>query len=245
MPKGSLIISKALISLQGIAFIFRPRLGLILGQILGISSLAYAQSNSGASELVGSIKIMSNYVDHGITQSNKGPSLLLQTGYEIGAGRIGVRAANVKYEDESVSIEGAVYGDYKFVFTSNTDLTVKNDLIRYYSDATRSKIKVELDLNLFSYHVRFMREDNFEGTKKVRDWYGFGKDWVLSQSFKLNTTVGYSMVENYDNFFDTYVGITYFAAKLSGTIANTYINKSSQFNGHGNPATFLILDIKF
>ncbi len=217
-----------------------------LGFILFFSPMAMAQNkDSGVSELLGDLKIMTNYQERGITQSGRNAAIYLDLGYEIGAGRVGGAAANSQYDYELVSGEARVYGEYKFVFTPNTDLRIRNDLVRYFEESRRSKIVVLLDQNLFSYHVLFQREDNFEGTKKMRNWYGFGKDWILSQSFKINTTVGYSMVENYDNFFDTYVGFTMVGSKLNVTIANTYISKSAQFGGAADPSTFLILDIKF
>jgi uncharacterized protein (TIGR02001 family) len=213
--------------------------------LMSVANSALAQSSSGISEMMGEINIMSNYVDKGITQSNKSACVLTNIRYEIGQGKIGVQAANVQYENEETNLKAGIFGEYKFVFTANTDLRIRNDLVRYFSDSNRSKIQVLLDQNLFSYHVLLMREDNFEGTKKTRNWYGFGKDWLLSGSFILNTTVGYSMVDSFDNFFDVYLGVTYKGQKISPTLATTYVSNSSQFNGAADLATFLVLNIQF
>ncbi len=219
-----------------------------IGCALALSpSFVWAQQKpSATSRMYGEVGLMSNYVDKGITQSNKNISVGAGFGYQFGSqGRIGIDAASVNYQNESANVELAGFGEYKFIFTPNADLRIRNDLVRYFSEGIRNKVKVLLDQNFFDYHVLLFREDNFEGTKKPRNWFAFHKDWNFSPSVIFPTTVGYSMVENFDNYFDTRVGVSYLAGNLTASAFHTWVSNSSQFNGQADMAFFIVVAAKF
>lgn len=228
------------------------RLAFILSLLLAFSLLhlivspAEAQQNSGnnntnnspqlISNLYGEIQIMSNYVEKGLTQSDASPSMGADLGYGFGGyGRIGVKANSVKYENEDVSIAMSLYGEYRFIFSQNTNLTLRNDLVRYFSTNTRDNIVISLDQNIFDYHFLFEYEDNFEGTKTNRNWFGFHKDWLLSPSYQFNLTVGYSMLEidGFNNYFDTKAGVSFINSNLTAGVFHTYNSQQSQFGEQG------------
>lgn len=196
------------------------------------SKKVFAQSTSNISKMYGEIGLTTNYVDRGITQSNKGPSLNAGLGYHFGGqGKIGLEAASVNYPNESANVEMRVFGEYKFVFSQNADLRLRDDLVRYFSEDTRSKMLVSLDQNIMGYHILVSREDNFEGTKKPRNWFALHKDWPFGTSYQLTGTVGYSMVENYDAFFDALAGVNYLVSNMTFGLSTTYVSSSSQFQG--------------
>ncbi len=221
----------------------------LLGALLctTFSTLSGAQQRGPtASKMYGEVSLQSDYVDKGLTQSNKTISIGAEAGYWFGGqGRIGMHANSVNYVNESATVELAGFGEYRFVFTPNTDLRIRNDLFRYFSDSTRSKVAVLLDQNFFDYHVLLFREDNFEGTKKPRNWFAFHKDWIYSPSLQINTTVGYSMVEDYDNYFDTRAGLTYLTGNVSASVFNTYVSNNSQFGDKADTAFFVAVAAKF
>jgi len=220
----------------------------ILGAMLctTFSTLSEAQSGSSASKMYGVASLQSNYVEKGITQSNKTISVGAEAGYWFGGqGRIGVHANSVSYLGESATVELAGFGEYKFIFTPNADLRIRNDLVRYFAEGIRNKVVVLIDQNFFTYHVLLSREDNFEGTKRPRNWFAFHKDWIFSPSVQLNTTVGYSMVEDFDNYFDTRAGITYLTGNITASFVNTYVSAASQFAGRADTAFFVVLAAKF
>lgn len=219
--------------------------GVLLSTSFSIVSHAQTRGPT-ASKMYGEVSLQSNYVDRGLSQSNKTISVGAEAGYWFGGqGRIGMHANSVSYVNETATVELAGFGEYKFIFTQNADLRIRNDLIRYFSQDTRNKILVLLDQNFFDYHVLVSREDNFEGTKKPRNWFAFHKDWIYSPSIQFNTTVGYSMVEDFDNYFDTRVGLTYLTGNITASLVNTYVSNSSQFGDEAETAFFVILAAKF
>lgn len=211
-----------------------------------VSQTTFAQAKAGSMEMFGEVGLHSNYVDKGLTQSDKTISVITNLGYQLGPqGRIGLNAASVKYQNESANVKLGIFGEYKFIFTPNADLRIRNDLVRYFSEGVRNKVEVLIDQNFFSYHVMLFREDNFEGTKRPRNWFAFHKDWDYSPNIQFNTTVGYSMVEDFNNYIDTRVGATYISGKASFSLVNTYVSSSSQFSGRADTAYFVVINVKF
>lgn len=206
---------------------------------------AHAQAQS--SRLYGGVGLTTNYVYRGLTHSKKSPSMNAALGYAFGNnGRIGFEGASVSYLDENANLEVRLLTDYKFVFTQATDLQFRLDWVRYFPEGIRDKVIVTLDQNLWGYHILASREDNFEGTKNPRNWFGLHKDWAYTQSIQFNTTFGYSMPTGYNSYFDTRVAATYlFSNTFTIALVNTYVSAASQFAGRGDTAFFLTLDAKF
>jgi uncharacterized protein (TIGR02001 family) len=219
--------------------------GLFIAALI-VSSLSLAQQTPSISKLYGEVSLMSNYVDKGLTQSDAGISVGAGAGYAFGTqGRIGLHAASVNYPGEDANVEVAGFGEFKFVFTPNSDLRLRNDWIRFTPENQRDRVAVLLDQNIFTYHVLLFREDNFEGTKKPRNWFAFNKDWNYSTSIQLNATVGYSMVDGYDNYFDTRVGASYLTGPVTISLVNTYVSEPDQFGNRADMAFFLVVAAKF
>lgn len=212
----------------------------------GFKKVIAQESSAGMSKMNGQIGITTNYVDRGLTQSNKQPSIAAAFDYRFGGGgRLGFEAANVEYPEESARIEMRGFGEYTFVFTSNADLRIRNDWVQYMNGGQRNKTVVLLDQNFFSYHVLFSREDNFEGTKNSRNWFAFQRDWPFWRGTILGTTVGYSMVEGYDSFLDALLKVKYPLGSFNLSLALTYVTNSSQFNGQADPSVYVAVDTKF
>lgn len=207
-------------------------------------SLSFASAQT--SKMVGDISVMSNSVEHGISQSNKGPAVDTGFGYLFGSqGKIALSAGSVTYPGESANVRLGFYGEYKFIFSNTADLKVRNDWIRYFSEGVRNKTIISLDQNLSNWHILMLREDNFEGSTTPRNWFGLNKDWAMGRMI-LGTTLGYSQVASpYENYFDTRVGLTYPMGNLALSVANTYVSKSAQFNGRADTAFFLIITVNF
>jgi hypothetical protein len=118
-------------------------------------------------------------------------------------------------------------------------------VVRYFSEDHRNKMLVTLDQDFFGYHFLFSREDNFEGTKNSRNWFGFHRDWPWGTSFQVNLTAGYSMVQNYDAYFDGLLGVSYLMSNVTLSLAGTYVSNSSQFNGQADPFVVFGLEARF
>lgn len=207
-------------------------------------SFPFAEAQT--SKLVGEISIRSNDVDRGITQSNKGPSVGAGFGYMFGKeGKIALDSASVAFPGEGANVRLGFFGEYKFIFSPTADLKVRNDWVRYFSEDKRNKTIISLDQNFSGWHILVSREDNFEGTKTARNWFGLHRDFPMG-SLILDTTLGYSQVASpFDNYFDTRVGLTYPSTNLSISLFNTYVSKADQFNGQADMAFFILLVVNF
>lgn len=229
-----------------IVSIFRPKtFAALFVSFIAMSAIAQ-QKPAESARMYGEVGLSSNYVEKGLTQSNKTISVAAATGYQFaGQSRIGLNANSVHYEGENANVELDPFVEFKFTFTPNADLRMRNDMVRYFAEGVRNKVMLLLDQNFFTYHVLLFREDNFEGTKKPRNWFAFNKDWIYTPSIQFNTTAGYTMVENFDNYFDTRVGVTYLTSNITISFVNTYVSNASQFGGRADTAYFLILNAKF
>lgn len=215
---------------------------LFLGLLVNCND-SWAQT---ASKMYGEVGLTNNYVDKGITQSNKNLSFAAGLGYWFGGqGRIGVDATSVKYVSNDATMEIRFLGEYKFIFTPNSNLKIRNDFYRYSPSSQRDKILVGLDQELFTYHVLYSYEDNFEGTKSARSWFAFNHDFPFMTSYLLNATLGYSMVSGYTSYFDTRLGISYATSNINIGIFNTYVSAASEFDGEADMAFFLAFTAKF
>lgn len=218
------------------------------GVLILLMSLVSLTSHAQTSKMYGEVAVMSNFVEKGLSQSNKGPAVDAGLGYWFGTqGRIGISADSVKYPNDGANVRLAGFGEYKFIFSPTSDLRVRNDLLQYYSEGLRNGTIITLDQNFSGYHVIISREDNFEGTKTQRNWFGMAKDWPYGTSYQINLTAGYSMVDAalYNSFFDTRLGFSYVTSSLTVSLINTWVSSPAQFDGIADTSFFLVLAAKF
>jgi uncharacterized protein (TIGR02001 family) len=215
-----------------------------------IAPTVFAQQSAGSGpRLYGDIKLTTDYVEKGLTQTDKNPSVIAGFGYWFGPqGRIGVQASNVEYEAFDSTMRADVFGEYKFLFTPNADLKLKTSYSQYSPAAGRNNLLTGLDQNLSTYHFLFEHDDNFEGTKTRRDWVAFHKDWNLDTSYLFSVTVGYSMLQKtgLKNYIDTRIGASYASTNFFAGIYHCYNSKASQFtDGQGDMAFLIEGGVKF
>ena len=214
------------------------------------SNFAIAQgqaTNPGnMSRMYGEIALTNNYVDRGLTQSDKAASIYAGAGYWFGNnGRIAFGANSVNYPSEEANVEARLLGEFKFNFTSLTNLKIRNDFVRYFPADKRNRIEMSLDLDISGNHFIVLRDDNFDGTRLARTWYAFHKNWLMGTSTSVDTTVGYSTIPTYSSFFDTRLGLNYVSGNMTYSVANTYVSAASQFNGLAEMMFFAIIAAKF
>lgn len=225
---------------------FKNAILLIFTLLCGSIGYSQTEYRANTSKMYGEIGVTTNYVEKGITQSNKGPSLNAGLGYLFGPqARIGFQAASVTYPNESASVQMSLLGEYKFIFGAGQDLKVRNNFYRYFSESLRNKVQVNLDYTYVAHHILYMYEDNFEGTRGVRNWYGYSRDIAYSPTYKIPFTVGYSMASGYTSYFDTKVGFAYFSPNITAGVYNTFVSSSSQFGGQADIAFLAEVVAKF
>lgn len=225
---------------------------IILAVLNFFCARAHAQSASGKDEfqpgkLFARVAIATNHVEQGLTQTEGSPSIQATLGYKWEQFRVGLWGTNVKFTDSEDSVNLRLFLAYRFIFTSNADLTVRYDFNRYYNDGYRNGPITGLNLNLFKYHVLYDRVENWEGTGSDVVRYGFEKEWELATDLTLLTGFGYNMLGDSDlsNYFDVVSSLGYQLAGLKYELVGTYNSASSQFGSRGGPFFFLRFSATF
>ncbi len=240
---------------------FFSKLNLILAPItlfLLCSALsagfAQAQQRSDSksdksNKLYGEASIVTNYVDKGVTQSDKAPALQADLGYQMGPqARLGLWGSSVKFPSATENLNLRIYFDVKVDFTSNTNLVLRYDLNRYFQSDQHNGSILGLDFSSFNYHVLFQMDDNFEGLKSgSANWFAFKKEFQWARGFIFTPQLGYTQtaVSGYSSYFDTRVSIGYKFADVLYELVNTYNSSSSQFSGRGDLTFLFGLNARF
>ena len=227
---------------------------LVLAALTLHVSTAWSQQKSDSrsdkgNKLYGEASIVSNYVDKGVTQSDKAPALQAGFGYQMGPqARLGLWGSSVKFPSGGENLNLRFYADVKMDFTSNTNLILKYTFNRFFQADQHNGTILGLDFASFGYHVLFEMDDNFEGQKSGgATWYAFKKDFQLPASFILTPQLGYTQttVSGYNSYFDTRVSLGYKFADVFYELVNTYNSNSSQFSGRGEMAFLFALTVRF
>lgn len=198
-------------------------------------------------KLFARVSIGTNHVELGVTQTESSPSVQALLGYKWEQFRIGLWGSNVKFGTSNESVNLRLFAAYRFIFTSRADLTVRYDMNKYYNSSTRDGSITGLDLNLFDYHVKYDKNDNWEGTDSESVRYGFEKEFSVSNGVLLGTGVGYNMVDadSFTNYFDARASLGYTLAEIKCELIGTLTSNSSQFGGHGGPFLFVNFSATF
>lgn len=199
-----------------------------------------------AGHLYGEAGLTTNWIENGVSQTDKGFALQSGLGYKWTQFRTGLWGSNVKFPGSDDTLNLRLYLMYKFVFTNNADLNVRYDFNKYFSAGDRNGSLIGLDLNIFKYHVLLDQNSNFEGGGQSRRW-GFMKDYQIPWNLNLNVNAGYNMVSDagFTNYFDVKTQATYRYADITYALGNSFNSGSSQFGGRGDIAFFLSLGAQF
>ncbi|MBX3016721.1 MAG: TorF family putative porin [Bdellovibrionaceae bacterium] len=212
----------------------------------------HAQSTTAKDEfqpgkLFARVAIATNHVEQGLTQTEGSPVVQTTLGYKWEQFQLGLWGSNVKFTGTDDSVNLRLFAAYRFIFTSNADLTARYDFNRYYNAGTRNGAITGLDLNLFKYHVMYDRIENWEGTGYDSIRYGFEKEWELATDFTMLTGFGYNMLSDPDfsNYFDVVASLGYRLAGLKYEFVGTYNSASGQFGSRAGPFFFLRFSATF
>lgn len=206
------------------------------------------KTEKGAERFFGEVSILTDYIRKGVTQTNHDPAFQTGVGYEFSPSfRLGIWGSNVNYENESVHLNLKAYFSYRFFMTANANLLLRHDLDRYYKSTSRNGTNTSLDLTLFSYHVLYLKDDNWEGTQTQSSWFAFRKEFPYSASTAIEATAGYSMVDvnDYNNYIDLKAAYIYRENPIKLSAEITMTSNASQFNGRGNMALALQVATQF
>ena len=205
-----------------------------------LTHFSYAEEQKGGKEqgrIFNEISILSDYIRQGLTQTNHDPAFQTGVGYEFHPQlRVGIWGSNASYENENTHLNFKTYFSYRLLFTQNSTLLVRYDLSNYYKATSRNGPVLSLDLILFSFHILYSKDDNWEGTDTEGSWVGVKKEFDFSAETALSVIVGYSQLDlaTIDNYADAEIAYIYKLnpVKISAHLTGT--SNSSQFHGRGD-----------
>lgn len=219
-----------------------------------LSPRLWAQQKSDAksdksNKLYGEAAIVTNYVDKGVTQSDKAPALQAGFGYQMGPqARLGLWGSSVKFPSATENLNLRMYADIKMEFTSNTNMVMRYDFNRYFQSDQHNGSLLGLDLSTFGYHVLFEMNDNWEGLRSGgATWFAFKKEFQLPRGFVFTPQLGYTQTSaaGYASYFDTRTSIGYKFADVMYELVHTFNSNGSQFAGRGNMTVLFGLNVRF
>ncbi len=203
-------------------------------------------SNSPSFRLTGDAELTSNFVERGVTQSDRDPALQAAFWFNFGPQfRAGIGGTNVGYEGSESRFRLMYNADIKVPFSERTDLTIVVSNHNYYKPDNRNGWVYGLHLRLYEkWKIKYESITNWEGTTKQVNYIAGSYEYDLSERWRLPTQLGYSMVPTdiagYNSYYDLRTGAHFVQnTALRYKIDLTYNSSASQF---GNRAgIFLIL----
>lgn len=196
-----------------------------------------ARNSSATFNLTGSAKLLSHYVEKGLSQTNESPALQGSFWFNMGPQfRFGLWGSNVNYKNGSEHLVLKPSADIKVSFTQNTDMVLKYSQNIYYSTSSRNGNTIGAQLNTFGYRINYEMDSNWEGTNSSATYFSVGKPTTLATRWIWDNEVGYTMLSQAElsNFFNLRTGIGTKAGQLFYEASLTTTSNPGQFDGSGN-----------
>jgi len=205
---------------------------------------ARAQENSRSDipnfKMNGNVALLTNFVEHGLTQTDGDPSLQGAFGFNFGPQfKMGVWGSNVNYNSTEHFLLKA-NAELRVILSSWTDFRLGYNSNHYFKTTTRNGNTTYFVITSHGFRIRYEKETNWNGSDSSSTYYSFGKSFDLSQSWKWDLEAGYTMlkdVPNMENYFDARMSFFYKSDSNNITyqLSATGTSIPSQFsNGQGN-----------
>jgi uncharacterized protein (TIGR02001 family) len=188
--------------------------------------------------MAGDVALLSNYVEHGLTQTDRDPSLQAAFGFNFGPQfKLGVWGSNVNF-DSTEHFLLKINAELKVQISTTTDFKLGYYDNRYFKTDTRNGNTTYLVITSHGYRIRYETNSNWEGRDKHSTYYSFGKAFELNQNWKWDNEIGYTMIQDVpdkENYFDLRTAFLYKGgSNITYQITATGTSDPSQFNGQGN-----------
>lgn len=208
--------------------------------IILASSWAARAAEPGTSptfKMSGDVSLMSHYVEHGLSQSNKAPALQGSFWFNFGSQfRLGLWGSNTDYENSGDNFNLRANADIKVSFSNTTHLVISYARSQYYNNGDHNGDLLGARLEMNNYRILYENNSNWEATNQRSTRYGFGMQSTVFGDWKWNNEVGYNTpnVDSISPYFDarTGLGFKWSVIFLEGALTGT--SQSSQFNGAGD-----------
>jgi len=207
---------------------------------------SYAQEDTKSDipnlKMNGDVALLSNYVEHGLTQTNKDPSLQGAFFFNFGPQfKMGLWASNVDFQSTEHFLM-KFNAELKIQISTSSDFKLGYDNNYYFRTADRNGNKLYLVVTSHDYRIRFENNSDWEGTQTRSNYYSFGKIFDLNNYWKWDNEVGYTMVRatGFSDYFDLRSEFIYKGgSNIFYHAAVTATSTPSQFNGQGDVFFYL------
>lgn len=209
----------------------------------GVGDAAPAEG-SPTFKLSGAAELMTNYVNRGLTETDKDPALQAAFWFNFGPQfRMGLWGSNVGYEGSETRFLLRANADVKINFSPTTNMIILVNNNNYFKPEGRNGWIYGAHINMSNLKFILESESNWAGTTSQMTYFALGYEADLDEKWKWPSQVGYSQIkaDNYSNYIDFRTGIHYKSSvniryKLDMT---GLLNNAAQFNGRGAYAFIL------
>lgn len=190
-------------------------------------------------------QIATNWVERGITQTESSPAIHAALGYRWPQFKVGVWGSNYRVSPGEDNVNLRIFGAYKFIITSNLDITARADLSNYFSAGRANGNIMSVDFNAYTYHVDLEQVDNWEGTQDKLMRFAFRKEFILGTSWIWGLRMGYNSpsASTVVGYLDFHTSFGYKLQDMRIDLAASLTTNVEQLAGRGKPAVYILFSV--
>lgn len=206
-------------------------------------------SNSPTYKVSVDAKVMSHFIDRGLSISDGNPAMNVSFLYNLGPqfrlGFWGSNISNVSSSDDNFWFKFIADVKIDFSNTATSYLYIHDD--HYYKSDIRNGQSLGVRWNADPYLGEVEWMNNFQGTKTAAEYFNVGRLWAY-KGMKVGGKIGYTMQssETLANYFDLKVlGLYYFSSNSTVEGGATMVSNDSQLNSRGKPAFYISVSLSY
>jgi uncharacterized protein (TIGR02001 family) len=210
-----------------------------------ISSFAPAQEEKksvASFHMTGDLALMTNYIERGLTQTNKDPALQGAVSFNFGPQfKMGLWGSNVNFQSSEHFLLKA-NAELMVPISAATEVDFGYNNNKYFKTDTRDGGTMYLKILYSQFRFQYISESNWEGTGDAASSYVFGMISDINSSWKWDNEVAYSMLTTnaLSNYFDVRTSALYRGGNsIDYNISLSATSDPGQFNGQGDIAIFV------
>lgn len=206
-------------------------------------------SNSPTYKVSVDAKVLSHFIDRGLSISDTNPAMNVSFLYNLGPqfrlGFWGSNISNVSSVDDNFWFKFIADVKVDFSATATMDLYIHDD--HYYKTDVRNGQSLGVRWTWDPYLGELEWMNNYQGTGTSAEYLNVGRLWNY-RMLKVGGKVGYTLqsAENYQNYFDLrLLALYHFSANSVIEGGATMVSSDSQFNGRGKPAFYISVSLSY
>lgn len=205
-----------------------------------------AGGGAGAARFYGEAALLSNWIEYGVSQTNKNYALQTGFGYQWPVLRLGIWGSNINYSG-SGNLVLKPQLNFQVPMSQSVSFGFKYVMNQYYGIDGRNGSTLGVNLIIGGYNVSYEKVDKWLGIAD-KTAYGLEKDWpFFFNNTTLNLTTHYNIItaNNYSNFFDVMPEVRYRMSDVFLVLGMSFNSQATQYNGMAETGFYLGLRAKF